>query len=197
MIKKPESHAKETQSKKNRNADTAPYEMRDTLSCEARNSSVELESLVERISGNLTNPLLSVKKLKPLYNETSIVKPNLVTPLASSVEDLQIPSYQSSVRASDSQAELTQRKIQSKRMTDTKNKKKRTAEEKEIMTTDFKSDNSPLAVQVTTLSYLIAELRNMTGEKSKLENSKFYEILFLRGAEFKISTVQRALHGCL
>ena len=148
--------------------------MRDTLSCEARNSSVELESLVERISGNLTNPLLLLKKSKPLYNETSIVKPNLVTPLASSVEELQIPSYQSSVRAIDSQEELTQRQVQTEMMANTKNKKKRTAEQKEIMTTDFKSDDSPLAVQVTTLGYLIAELRNMTGEKSKLEKSKFY-----------------------
>ena len=176
MIQKPESHAKEAQGKKSRNADTAPYEMRDTLSCEARNSSVELESLVEQISGNLTNPLFPVKKSKLSYNETSIVKPNLVTPLASSVEELQIPSYQSSVRASDFQEELTQKKIQSERMTDSKNKKKRIAEEKQIMATDFKSDSSPLAVQITTLSYLIAELRNMTGEKSKLENSKFYEI---------------------
>ena len=174
MIQKPEPHAKEIQSKKSKNADTVPYEIRDTLSCEARNSSVELESLVERISGNLTNPLLLLKKSKPLYNETSIVKPNLVTPLASSVEELQIPSYQSSVRAIDSQEELTQRQVQTEMVANTKNKKKRTAEQKEIMTTDFKSDDSPLAVQVTTLGYLIAELRNMTGEKSKLEKSKFY-----------------------
>ena len=166
MIQKSEPRTKEIQSKKSKNADTVPYEMRDTLSCEARNSSVELESLVERISGNLTNPLLLLKKSKPLYNETSIVKPNLVTPLASSVEELQIPSYQSSVRAIDSQEELTHRQIQTEMVANTKNKK-RTAEQKEIMTTDFKSDDSPLAVQVTTLGYLIAELRNMTGEKSK------------------------------
>ena len=136
------------------------------ISRDKNNISSELDNLVGRISGNLTRPLSC--EAKPLYSEKSIVRPHMVTPLTSSVEDLQIPSYQSSVQSNTVPKEISRGYLKEE-------------SNKNLKSTDIKFDifcerekkkageinSSTINIQMTTLNYLLAELRNLVGDKGR------------------------------
>lgn len=131
--------------------------------------SSELQQLMGRITNNLsTNSSLQRSDItESEFSQHSIKRPPKVAILTSSVQDLIIPSAANSVMSENIEKEKEESSLQ---FIDEKKeacKSQFDNIQEQFKTKDVKS--SPIAVQITTLNYLIKELRILLGEKGTLK----------------------------
>lgn len=142
----------------------------------------ELQQLMGRITNNLsTNSSLQRSDItESEFSQHSIKRPPKVPILTSSVQDLIIPSAANSVMSENIEKEKEESSLQF--MDEKKEACKRKFDniQEQFKKKDDKS--SPIAVQITTLNYLIKELRILLGEKVELEVDRLlYEIYNIVG----------------